>query len=270
MDLSERQETYEKAYDHSIIARIPVVIKLNIRGYQKITRNTKKPYCHRMLKAMSYAAMETIKEIEGAVFGYIFNDEIIFILKNDQGIDTEPWFANKIQAISSVTSSLITYNFQDYIYNNNYIPNLSGPVIFKGLSFAVPNIIEISNYLIYRQNACLINAVNSAIFHELSKNFNKKEVLEIINEKSISDRIEILKNECEIEVDDYPSSFLRGVALYKIPKIIEDQGVQKTKHRWSLDLSIPKFTEDTGFLFNIIMNGFDIFRPERDLPNNEE
>src|SRR5690606_26809464 len=113
------------------------------------------------------------------------------------------------------------------------------------------------------------SAINSAVLHELSNIYNKKEVLDILDSKNVEKRIEILKNECDIDISDYPSSFLRGIGIYKAPKVFEDENGQKTKHKWTMDYNIPNFVENKNFLYHITTNGTDIFRTERDLPDAE-
>lgn len=72
------------------------------------------------------------------------------------------------------------------------------------------------------------------------------------------EKIDLLKQECEVNFNDYPLAFRRGAACYKIPKVT-DHGV---KNVWTLNSELPIFTRDQSFLSNIFKNGADIFRAE--------
>ena len=45
-------------------------------------------------------------DIEGAIFAYHHNDEIVIIVRNDQNSDTLPWCSNRVQKICSITSDV--------------------------------------------------------------------------------------------------------------------------------------------------------------------
>ena len=51
---------------------------------------------------MATTLIETVKQIDGAVFGYQQSDEITFVLRNDWTNDTDPWFSNRVQKIISM------------------------------------------------------------------------------------------------------------------------------------------------------------------------
>jgi hypothetical protein len=67
-----------------------------------------------------------------------------------------------------------------------------------------------------------------------------------------------LEQECQVDFNNYPLSFRRGVAGYKVPKIVGDT----MKNKWYLNTEPPIFTKDQSFLSNIFKNGADIFRQE--------
>ena len=50
------------------------------------------------------------------------------------------------------------------------------------------------------------------------------------------DKIDLLKQECNINYNDYPSAFRRGFAAYKVPTL--------TKTKWQLNNELPIFTKD--------------------------
>lgn len=66
--------------------------------------------------------------------------------------------------------------------------------------------------------------------------------------------------ENDFDVDLYPPFFKRGMGIYLCPKLEETQKGHMAKTEWSLDISLPLFSEDRNFLYNILSTGTDIFR----------
>ncbi len=75
---------------------------------------------------------------------------------------------------------------------------------------------------------------------------------------SSDEKIELLNQETDINFNNYPAPFKRGIGYYKVPKVIDD----KMKTKWILNDELPIFTRDQSFLSNILKNGMDIFRQE--------
>ena len=69
-------------------------------------------------------------------------------------------------------------------------------------------------------------------------------------------KTDLLSQECNINFNDYPMIFRRGVGAYKAPKIIDGT----MKNRWSLNTELPIFTKNPDFLGNIFRMGSDILR----------
>src|ERR1019366_10250945 len=105
--LSERIKEYENCYQQAIISKIPLVIIINGRNFQKTTALLDKPFSIDFLDAMGHIMISLMSEISGGIFAYSFNDEIIIILKND----AMPWCDNNIQKIISITSSIASIEF---------------------------------------------------------------------------------------------------------------------------------------------------------------
>lgn len=264
-DLSDRHKAYESTYDYKIISRLPIVIRVGGRAFSKLTRDLPKPFCKKMSSAMVHAMFESIKVIDSAAFGYTQSDECTFVLWANNR-DADPWFANRIQKICSVTASTFTYHFNDFVNNTDARPNIHGPAIFDARMFALPSVSEIINNLIWRQQDCRINAVSSAAMAELGRKYGKREAGQKLKGMKTDERIKTLKKECDIDFEDYyPSEFKMGIASYKAPKIINTPDGQKTRTKWIVDYNPPNFISNRVFLLNYMHTGSDIFRPERDL-----
>jgi tRNA(His) 5'-end guanylyltransferase len=253
--LKDRIDSYHESTDYKLLNRIPIIITINGRAFSKATSLLDKPYCNKFAECMFSTTLRLCNEIEGALFAYQHNDEITIITRNDQGPDTAAWFDNKIQKICSATAAIATVHFHDCATAIEL--NMLGNPIFTSQVFAVPNIAEAINTLVCKQQHNFHTAIQSACFYELLKNNDKNTIKEMLGGLSIDEKMELLSQECNVDFNEYPTSFRRGIACYKVPKVID--GIMKNK--WFINSDLPIFTKDQSFISNIIKNnGVDIFR----------
>lgn len=254
--LKDRIISYQEISDYKLLARLPLVISINGRGFAKATELLDKPYCPKFAECMLSTTLRLCSEVEGSLFAYQHNDEIVLVSRNDQSPDTNPWYDNRIQKICSVTSSIASMHFTNCA--NAIDLSLLGEPIFTSQIFAVPNIMEAINTMVYKQQFNFHTSIQSSCFYELLKKYDKNTIKEMLNGLNIDEKIELLQQECDIDFNGYPTLFRRGAAGYKVPKIID--GVMKSK--WMINTDLPIFTKDQSFLSNIFKNGADIFRKE--------
>jgi tRNA(His) 5'-end guanylyltransferase len=255
--LKDRIGSYQEASDFKILHRLPIVVCINGRAFSKVTSLLNKPYCTKFAEGMLSATLKLCMEIDGTLFGYQHNDEIVIIARNDQSLNTEAWYDNKIQKICSVTSSIATLHFKNYVGELDF--NLIGDAVFTSQIFATPNIMEAINVIVFKQQQNFHTSIQFACFYELLKKYDKNTIKEMLSGLSVDEKIDLLNQECDIDFNKYPASFRRGVACYKVPKVT-DNGIVKNK--WIINPELPIFTKDQSFLSNIFKNGADIFRKE--------
>lgn len=261
MNLSSRQEEYQSVSDISLTKRLPVIIRCDGKNFSRVTRKAEKPYDPLIQDCMSKAMLFAVADMQGAVFAYTQSDEITFILRNDQSLDSEPWFQNRIQKISSIASSLVTYGFSKAFNELPKKPSLQGDLLFDTRVFVVPSIIEAVNNLIWRQKDCLRNAIALASQVELSVKVGKKNALNTLYKKSSKEKLEILRETCGVNFEEvYPAGFRYGVGAYKIPTIINKE-LATIRNQWYTNWNLPFFLEEKDFIMNILLNGQDIIRP---------
>lgn len=253
--LKDRIAVYENTADTKLLPRLPLIITVNGRSFSKITSLLDKPYCSKLADCMYSTMLRLVNEIDGAVFAYCFNDEIIIVARNDQTLDTNPWYDNKVQKIVSAVSSVATLHFNNCAAATEL--NLIGDAIFIAKSFVVPNITEAINVMVSKQQQAFQSSMNFACFYEFLKKYNKEEIKEMLSGTSLDEKIDLLNQECEIDFNEYPPEFRRGVACYRSPQLVSE-GV--LKHKWVLNPEIPIFTRDHSFLGNIFKGGHDIVR----------
>jgi tRNA(His) guanylyltransferase len=253
--LKDRIDSYIEVSDHKILNRLPLVICVNGRAFSKVTSLIDKPYCTKFTEGMLSAMLKLCMEVEGALFGYQHNDEIVIVARNDQSLETEPWYDNRVQKIASITASIATTYFKSYVGSSDL--NLLGEPLFTSQVFAVPNIAEAINTLVYKQQQNFHTSIQFAVYYELLKKHDRNTIKEMLSGLSVDEKIELLQQECDIDFNEYPHSFRRGAACYKVPKIVEGSTM---KNKWVINPELPIFAKDQSFLSNIFKNGADIFR----------
>lgn len=252
--LKDRIDSYQESSDYKLLNKVPLIISINGRAFSKLTSLLDKPYCIKFSECILSTMLRMCSEIEGALFAYQHNDEIVILVRNDQTLDTSPWYDNKLQKICSVTSSIATLHFNNCA--NRIDLNLLGDPLFTSQIFPVPNIMEAINTIIYKQQHNFQTSIQFACFYELLKRYDKPTIKEMLNGLSMDEKIDLLHQECNINFNEYPSSFRRGSACYKSQKIINGA----IKNKWAINSELPIFTKDQSFLGNIVRMGSDIFR----------
>jgi len=249
--LKERIVDYESNYDFKLIKKLPLVINLNGRSFKKNTSLLPKPYSTKFFEAICSSVIKLASEIDGTVFVYSFNDEIIIISKNNQTIDTEMWYDGNLQKINSAAASIATLSF--YKAAEEFGLNIIGDPTFISKSFVVPSISEVVNFLIYKQHQAYYSAVSFSCFYELSKKFDIDYVNKILLNTTIDDKIDILLEKCDIDFNDYPIPFRKGIGCYRIPKLVKKpNGENELKNKLFIDLNLPSFNKNQEFLYNIL------------------
>lgn len=259
--LRKRQEGYESCYDYYVTRRIPIGIKVTLKNHKRLTNNLEKPYCEDFSEVMAQAALFAISQIQDAIFCYCHNDEIIFILRNDKSHDYEPWHSNSLQKISSSVASLVTLGFSKNrdIFGDDL--DLIGDAVFATHVFSFPYLSEAANYLLMKQGYCMGNAAHQAALFELENKLGKEKAQELLRDATYQDKLDILLKHCGIDFFDlYLSSFIYGIAIYKIPVIAHTRDGDVRKNKWHIDYEIPNFLTDKDFVSAILANGADVYR----------
>lgn len=257
MKLRDRVQSYQDMADHKLLARLPLIICINGRAFGKSTELLDKPYCPKFAECMLSTMFRLCADIEGTLFAYQHNDEIVIVTRNDQSQETSPWYDNRIQKICSATSAIATLHFTKCA--SQYDLDLSNEPIFTSQVFAVPTLGEAINTMVFKQQQNFHTSIQFSCFYELLKKYDKHTIKEMLSGLSVDEKIDLLQQECGVDFNNYPLSFRRGVACYKVPKVTSDGAM---KNKWVANGDLPIFTKDQSFLSNIFKNGADIFRQE--------
>lgn len=245
--LGDRMKDYEMAYDLSMPKKLPVIIRCDGKGFSRFTKlvQAEKPFDQSFSNAMKMAMLNTAQQIEGCVFGYTQSDEITYILRNDQSEESEPWFGNRIQKVLSVVASMTSVHFAA---QTSGLPS----AYFDARVFVVPNIQEALNCLVWRQNDATKNSISAACYYEVGKKVGKKTARKMMHGLNQKQQQELLFKETNINWNNYPNKYKRGVACYKVKSVLNINGEEVERSNWFVNEDLPVFAKDQEFLKSII------------------
>lgn len=234
--LGDRMKGYENAYRFYLPRRMPVIIRIDGRAFHTFTRGLRKPFDGRFVEIMQETARELVSKISGCKMGYVQSDEISLLVTNNNTLETEPWFANNLQKLVSLSASIATVTFSrlwsEYLtdveffcdsepYVDKWRRNLFSAT-FDARAFILPEE-EVTNYFIWRQQDAIRNSIQSMA----QAHFSEKE-LHGVNTKAAKEK---LLSEKGIDWDNLPIHLQRGACVDK-----------------SYHYDIPVFTQDREFI----------------------
>lgn len=157
--LGDRVKRYEAVSKPLLSRRTPVVVRVDGKAFHTFTRGCEKPFDKQLIKAMAYATKRTSENMQGFKLAYVQSDEASFLLSDYDTLETGAWFDNELNKIVSVTASLFTYYFNDWLRNNhNSTSTLQGVAVFDARAFNVPHD-DFPNVFIWRQRDWERNSV---------------------------------------------------------------------------------------------------------------
>lgn len=255
--LKDRIDDYRGASEYRLTPRLPIIIVLNGRAFSNLTSLLEKPYDAKLAECFLSTMHRLCVEVEGTIFAYHHNDEIVLLVRNNQTMDTLPWMGNKLQKICSITASIATEHFNSCADAVDL--NLIGDPHFSSQVFVVPDDKEAINTMVYCQQRNFHTSIQFACYYEMIKKHDKGTIKEMLSGLSVDEKVDLLQQECGVDFNEYLVAFRRGVACYKVPKLMEGGGM---KNKWILNGELPIFTKDQSFLSNILQSGTDIVRKE--------
>lgn len=207
-------KAYEK--DERCIPLLPVIARLDGKAFHSFTHNFKKPFCD-LLHDVFVSCTRQLVEDTGARIGYTQSDEISLVFYSDN-FDSQIFFDGKFEKMNSVLTSMLTYHFNERI---NLFQPVNKPAFFDCRVFQVPNLKEVANYLIWREEDAVRNSIQSLarahFSHNECNNLTKKQLQEKLWQKE------------KINWNDLPSWAKRGTYIFKRKKWIKltDEELEK-------------------------------------------
>jgi tRNA(His) 5'-end guanylyltransferase len=155
---------------------------------------------------MDATAKYLCENISGACFAFTQSDEISIVV--DRGTEkTQPWFGGVQAKIVSIAASLATCMY------NARTANLDNLAQFDARVFVLPTVLEIVNYLIWRQRDC----VRNSIMMVGQSKFSHKQ----LDGKKTNEVQEMLWDQHHINWNDFTPGEKRGRIVYREPENFE-------------------------------------------------
>ena len=239
--LGDRMKRYEEDALRMNGALLPVVIRLDGNHFHTWVKYAKlqKPFDDRMISAMQEATFKLCENIPSCIMGYCQSDEISLVLRPGESENWEPWFQNRVQKLCSVSASICSVAFNDAA--RRLLGSDTMPAFFDARVMFMPDLDEIVNCLIWRQNDCVknsISALSQSLFSpKMLLNKNSNEQLQMQLEKGV-------------DWNALPTVKRFGTLVHKKAEEGSYRGVNFTRGRWFIDTEIPRFSTNKEFLKN--------------------
>jgi tRNA(His) 5'-end guanylyltransferase len=253
-ELGERMKCqYEDRTRYFVPRRTYTIIRLDGKAFHTYTKKLDKPFDSNLYSDIDNAIITLLPHIQGAVFAYTQSDEISVLVTDFALPTTSAWFDGNIQKIVSVSSSIITAEFNHLRRMRHFEtqPTMNDFKLayFDARIFTIPDRIEVMNYFIWRNQDCARNSVSMLA----QANFSHKE----LQSKSTIKMIEMLD---ELEHPNFSWHSLHpdlkfGRLIVKEKYL--DTAISPTtcvdfeRNRWAVK-SAWKFSENKEPLLNMI------------------
>ncbi len=231
--IGDRFKGYEAVFDYSLPRRMPMVIRVDGRAFHSI--KLEKPFDDLFHRAMCATATALCQSIQGAVLAYFQSDEISIVARDDMQNTTEPWVGKRLSKVLSLSAAIATSAF------NTNAQELFGSQQFDSRAFVLPDINEVTNYLIWRQQDATRNSVSmcaQAMFSHKS--------LHGVNSNGMIDRL----REAGKPWEETPTHYKRGAVCKPVTvlKTVPQTGETCERREWQIDREPPIFTTERGYI----------------------
>lgn len=230
-DIGDRFKRYEAVSDYTLPRRMPMVIRVDGRAFHGL--KLAKPFDTEFHARMGDTALALCKGIQGAVLAYFQSDEISIIARDDMENTTQPWVDKRLNKLLSLSAAIATAAFND---GSPY-----GQRQFDSRAFVVPDLNEVTNYLIWRQQDATRNSVSMAAQAEFSH-----KSLHGVDSRGMIDRL----REAGKPWEATPTHFKRGTVCRPVkvlkPTPHSDEPIERRE--WQFDMEPPIFTADRGYI----------------------
>lgn len=246
MKLGDRiKEFYENRTKTFLQRRMITIIRLDGKSFSKWTKKLEKPFDDGFSDDMDATAVYLCENIQGAKFAYTQSDEITVVLTDFDTLDSQAWFDYNVQKMTSVAASLATAKFNQLrMFRDGYNPEYK-LAFFDARVFQVPNLDEMVNTIIWRQQDCTRNSISMAAHALLGHSATMN--------KSSDEKQEMLFKEKGVNWSDYKVKYKRGVVVKKQTIWVDGQnGEPIQRSKWLPDYDIPIFTQEREYLYNLI------------------
>jgi tRNA(His) 5'-end guanylyltransferase len=244
--LGDRMKRYEATTRFTLPRRTYTILRVDGRAFHSWTRGLAKPYDRSFMDLMDVAAKRLCEQIPGAQFAYVQSDEISVLAVDFLNINTEPWFEGNVQKWASIGASIATMSFnlglmelKGMNFNENELPVTKKlpNAVFDARVFVIPDLVEVENYFVWRQQDAERNSVmmlaRAYASHKALAGKKRAEQHEIIHKAGDN-------------WAKHPASFKHGRMILKFQ--YQHETDPPKQGNWLVDANTPVFTKDREYL----------------------
>jgi tRNA(His) guanylyltransferase len=186
---------------------LPVMARVDGRGFSNLTRKMARPYDPRM-SALMVATTRYLVQETNACMGYTQSDEISLTWYSPT-YDSQIFFDGRIQKMTSQLAALASAYFNDRFTEHFDPKEFERPRLatFDCRTWQVPNLVEGANTFLWREQDATKNSVSMAARAHFSH--------ERLMNKGRADMQEMLFQEAGVNWNNYPAFFKRGSYLQR-------------------------------------------------------
>lgn len=153
----DRMKAYEKEYTSASVPIDQILcVRIDGKGFSKFTKGFVKPFDDVLGETMKKTMTTLVKETHASI-GYTQSDEITLIYTPGEKA-SEFIFGGKVSKINSILASMATYHFNRLL--SVYV-DVDKPAFFDCRAWAVPDLAEASNVLLWRVQDARKNSISS-------------------------------------------------------------------------------------------------------------
>lgn len=232
-DIGDRFKAYEACFDYALPRRLPMVIRVDGRAFHSIPLD--KPFDVNFFDCMAVTAKALCDEVQGAVLAYQQSDEISIVARDDIRLNTEAWAGKRLSKVVSWAAAIATAAFAARTEGKYGVRH------FDARAFVLPDLSEVTNYLIWRQQDATRNSVSMAAHAEFSH-----KSLHGVNSNGMLDRL----REAGKPWEDTPTHFKRGLVVRPVvvKKYVDYLKAEVDRREWQPDMEIPIFSKDRAYI----------------------
>jgi tRNA(His) 5'-end guanylyltransferase len=198
---------------------------------------------------MDNTAIDLCKQIQGVKMAFVQSDEISLVLTDFDDIKTDAWFDGNVQKIASVSASIATVAFNNGMYlDEDILADMSKVAYFDSRVFTIPDLNDVVNYFIWRQQ----DATRNSIQMGAQSMYSPKQ----LHGKNTDELQELMFQKGQ-NWNDYPAGFKRGRVIVKEYFQVENTHPKakekfSTRSRW-VAKDPPVFTADKSYIIQTIL-----------------
>jgi len=200
----DRMKMYEKNATQRFMPLIPIVARLDGKGFSKFTKGLTRPYDPNMSKLMQSVTKYLVEET-GACMGYTQSDEITLTWYSDS-VKKQVFFDGKIQKMISILASMASAKFNQLL--PSLLPSKADQLpLFDCRVWQVPTKLEAANAFLWREQDATKNSISMAASHYYSHNELHK------CDGAMKQEMLFQKG---VNWNDYPAFFKRGCFYQRV------------------------------------------------------